>query len=136
MKIDDFIECYPHKKSRLRYHIILVTKYRRRCLNAIRKEVIAAFRDCESKSDIKIHRMNIDKDHIHFIISFPTKYSIDQTIRRLKQFSTNYIYTHCNEHIRHFYWKKKRALWSDSYFCSTIGQVSESIVDEYIKNQG
>ena len=136
MKIDDFIECYPHKKSRLRYHIILVTKYRRRCLNAIRKEVIAAFRDCESKSDIKIHRMNIDKDHIHFIISFPTKYSIDQTIRRLKQFSTNYIYTHCNEHIRHFYRKKKRVLWSDSYFCSTIGQVSESIVDEYIKNQG
>ena len=92
MKIDDFIECYPHKKSRLRYHIVLVTKNRKRCLNAIRKEVIAAFRDCESKSDIKIHRMNIDTDHIHFIISFPTKYSIDQTIRRLKQFSTNYIY--------------------------------------------
>ena len=53
MKIDDFIECYPHKKSRLRYHIILVTKNHKRCLNAIRKEVFAVFRDCESKSDIK-----------------------------------------------------------------------------------
>ena len=79
--------------------------------------------------------MNIDQDHIHFIISFPTKYSIDQTIRRMKQFSTNHIYTHCNEYIRKFYRKSRRILWSDSYFCSTIGLISESIVDEYIKNQ-
>ena len=98
--------------------------------------LIYSFTECSKHSDIKIHRMNIDRDHIHFIISFPTKYSIDQTIRRMKQFSTNYIYTHCNDHIRKFYRKSKRILWSDSYFCSTIGQVSESIVDEYIKNQG
>lgn len=33
MRIDDLYECYPHKKSRVRYHIILVTKYRRKCLD-------------------------------------------------------------------------------------------------------
>lgn len=136
MKIEDLYECYPHKKSRVRYHVILVTKYRIKCLNPIKEHIFQAFIECSKHSDIKIHRMNIDKDHIHFIISFPTKYSIDQTIKRLKQFSTNYIYNQCNDFIRKFYWKRKRILWSDSYFCSTIGQISESIVDEYIKNQG
>ena len=136
MKITDLYECYPHKKNRVRYHIILVTKYRRKCLDPIKKYIFQAFSECSKHSDITIHRMNIDADHIHFIISFPTKYSIDQTIRRMKQFSINYIYTHCNDYIRKFYWKSKKILWSDSYFCSTIGQVSESIVDEYIKNQG
>lgn len=136
MKMDDLYECYPHKKNRVRYHIILVTKYRRKCLDSIRSHVFQAFSECSKHSDIKIHRMNIDQDHIHFIISFPTKYSIDQTIRRMKQFSTNHIYTHCNEYIRKFYLKSRRILWSDSYFCSTIGLISESIVDEYIKNHG
>ena len=129
---------YSHCKKHLRYHIIFVTKYRRKCLNQIKDEVFDAFRYVESKSHIKIHTMNLDTDHIHLIISFPTIYSIEQTVSRLKQMTTNYLYR--NERtcswLKNFYWKKKRLLWTRGYFVSTIGHISEKIVFEYIENQG
>lgn len=33
------------------------------------------------------------------------------------------------------YWKHN-ILWSDGYFASSIGQVSENTIRNYIKNQG
>ena len=129
---------FSHAKTRLRYHIILCTKYRRKCLNPIRQVVLDTFLLAEKKSHFKIHRMELDEDHIHFLISFPPSYSIEQTVRRLKQFSTYHIYDvpAVAAHLRKYYWKKKRVLWTHGYFCSTIGEVSEERLKEYIENQG
>ena len=82
--------------------------------------------------------MNIDKDHIHLFISFPVDYSISQTVNRMKQITTNYLYSNNKTHswLKNFYWKKKRKLWTRGYFVSTLGQVSEEKVFEYIKNKG
>ena len=73
-------ECYGHSKTRLRYHLIFVTKYRRKCLTNIKESVFEAFRLVENNSHIKIHNMNIDGDHIHMIVSFPPEYSLSQTV--------------------------------------------------------
>lgn len=132
----DLYECYNHSRNRTRYHIILVTKYRRKCLSEIEDVVYRAFRECESRSDITIRNMKLDGDHIHLLISFPSKYSISQTINRLKQFTTKYLYSEQESYLKNWYWKKKRVLWSDSYFVSTIGSVSEEKVMNYIENQG
>lgn len=125
-------------KTHIRYHIIFITKYRRKCLNEIQQDVFDAFKYCAKKSHLKIHNMNIDKDHIHLLVSFPVDYSISQTVKRLKQFTTNYLYSNNKTYswLRNFYKKKKRKLWSNGYFVSTLGQVSEEKVFEHIKNQG
>lgn len=136
MKIDGVYEHYGHKKTRLRYHIILVTKYRRKCLDGIKDDVFKSFRYVEQNSDIKIHYMNLDKDHIHLMISFPPNYSLSQSINRLKQGTLNYLYKYNNDYLRRYYWSKKRKLWSDSFFASIVGMISESKVHNYIKNQG
>lgn len=135
-RIDGVYECYGHCKTRLRYHIILITKYRRKCLDQIKDQVLESFKYTEEHSHLKIHYMNTDKDHIHLLVSFPPQYSISQTISRLKQCTTNYLYRTYESYLRRFYWRKKRMLWSDSYFCSTIGSVSEEKVVTYIENQG
>lgn len=124
-----------HCRLHVRYHMIFCTKYRHKCLNQIRDIVFDAFRYTESKSNITIHTMNIDKDHIHLIVSFPISYSIEQTVSRLKQMTTNYIWREQYDYLKQYYWKKK-VLWTHGYFCSTIGQVSEQIVWKYIENQG
>ena len=41
-----------------------------------------------------------------------------------------------NDWLRKFYRSKKRALWTNGYFCSTVGRISEETVFEYIENQG
>lgn len=132
---DQLYNYYGHSKTRLRYHIVFVTKYRRKCLNGIKESVINTFKEVQNNSHIKIHNINIDKDHIHMIISFPPEYSLSQTVNRLKQYTTNRLYKNYYDYLKKYYWSKKKILWSHSYFCSTIGMISESKVDEYINNQ-
>lgn len=134
--IEDMVyQCYGHSKGRIRYHLIFITKYRRKCLNDIKESVFEAFKEAEAASHLKIHIMNIDKDHIHMIVSFPPEYSISQTVNRLKQYTTRYLYSHNYDHLRRFFYKKKKTLWSNNYFCSTIGFVSENVVRQYIERQ-
>ena len=140
MKLEQILEdnsrTRNHYKARLRYHFVFCTKYRKKCLDEIKEDVFASFKLCEEKSHFTILNMNIDKDHIHLLIEIPPVYSVGQTIRRLKEFTTNYLYRTQNDWLRKFYWSKKRKLWTNGYFCSTVGLVSEETVFEYINNQG
>ena len=43
-------ESIAHAKTRLRYHIIFSTKYRRKCLNEIKEEIFNSFKYAEEKS--------------------------------------------------------------------------------------
>lgn len=98
---------YNHVKTSLRYHIIFSTKYHRKCLEPIREIVIESFRYVESISHFKILAMETDKDHIHILVTFPPSYSIEQTARRIKQVSTNYIYERYGEYLKQYYWKRR-----------------------------
>lgn len=129
-------QTYSHAKTRLRYHLIFSTKFRRKCLDKIHDVVIDAFRKVESKSNFEIHAIELDKDHVHMLVSFKPHYSIEQVVKRLKQMSTFYIYQKEHDYLRQFYWKQKNILWTRGYFCSTVGEVSEKTIIEYIKNQG
>ena len=65
-KIKKDYESIAHAKTRLRYHIIFSTKYRRKCLDDVKDHVLESFRYGEKNSDYKILFMNLEKDHIHF----------------------------------------------------------------------
>lgn len=111
---------YGHAKTRLRYHIIFSTKYRRKCLTDIRQYVLDSFRYAESISDLTVVTMELDKDHIHLLLEFKPQLSISSVVNRLKSVTTNYLYTRCLQHLRQYYWNEN-ILWTKGYFCSTIG---------------
>ena len=67
--------------------------------------------------------MELDKDHIHFLLEFKPSLSIESVVNRLKSISTNYIYKKCYSYLKKFYFNEK-LLWTREYFCSTIGEVS------------
>ena len=127
---------YGHSKTNLKYHVIFSTKYRRKCLSAIREHVLAAFRYSEKISDFQILTMEIDKDHIHFLLTFKPSLSIEQVIKRMKQISTSYLYDQCSKYLGLFYYGDKNIIWTRGYFCSTIGAVSEETARQHIENQG
>lgn len=133
-KKDDFIT-HGHAKNRLRYHIILSTKYRRGCLSGIESTVYDVFRGVEGKSDFKIVEMGIDEgDHVHLVVKTKPSLSPDQIVRRLKQLSTRELWVRESLHLKRFYWKKK-VLWSSGYFVSTVGSVSDKVVLDYVRTQ-
>ena len=83
---------YGHAKTKLKYHIIFSTKYRRKCLTSIHNDVINAFKYVHAKSDFEILKMELDKDHIHFLLKFKLSLSINFVVNRMKTMSTNYLY--------------------------------------------
>ncbi len=127
---------YGHAKTRLRYHLIFSTKFRKKCLSQIHDVVIDAFRYVESKSNFQILAIELDKDHIHMLVEFKPRYSIEQVVARLKQMSTHFIWKKEEQHLKRFYWKKHHVLWTHGYFCSTVSDVSEKTLKNYIENQG
>ena len=134
-KQQDRYESIAHAKTRLRYHIIFSTKYRRKCLTQIRDSIFNSFQYAQERSHFKILKMELDKDHIHFLVKCKPALSIEQAVRRMKQLSTNYLWKHEKDYLKQFYWKDK-ILWSGGYFCSTIGEVSEKTIKNYIEHQG
>ena len=133
---DGKYKTFGHAKTKLRYHLIFSTKFRRKCLDQIHDDVISSFKYSESKSNFKILVMELDKDHIHMLVEIKPKYSIEQVVSRIKQLTTNYLWKKQGEHLRKYYWKQHHILWTHGYFCSTIGDVSESTLKQYIENQG
>ena len=107
-------------------------------MSKIENELYDAFRYCESKSHFKIKNMKQDKDHIHLLVNIKPTYSLCQTINRMKQMTTNYLYRNETSRLwlRKFYYVKRLTVWTNGYFVSTVGQVSEKIVWDYIENQG
>lgn len=92
MKREQKYDHFSHCKASIRYHIIFSTKYRRDCLQGIRKEVLDAFRRVERASDFKILKMELDRDHIHLLMTWKPDLSISQVVRRLKQMTDRILW--------------------------------------------
>ena len=125
-----------HAKTHLRYHIIFSTKYRRKCLNYMRIELLECFKNIAKRYGFTIYAIEVDKNHIHFLIEFSPKYSISQVVKLFKQISLREMWRIHDKYLIQFYWKNKHVLWTHGYFCSTVGDVDEEKIRLYINNQG
>ena len=124
-----------HSKFILTYHIIFTCKYRKKLLIKYGEDIKQIIFDISKKYDFKIKEMEVDKDHIHMMISSAPKISPLQIVRVLKQQSTIEIWKMYRNELKKQYWAEN-TFWADGYFCSTIGEVSSETLKHYIQNQG
>ena len=124
-----------HSKFILTYHIIFVCKYRKKLLIKYGEDVKQIMYDISKRYDFDIKEMEVDKDHIHIMISSAPKISPLQIVRMLKQQSTIQMWRRYASELKKQYWKEN-TFWTDGYFCSTIGEVSSETLKHYIQNQG
>lgn len=126
-----------HSKFLIKYHIIFVCKYRRQVLKnvVLDESVKQVLFDIANESDFNIEVMETDKDHVHILVSSIPRLSPLQIVRKFKQESTYRIWKLHSDILRRIYWKE-HTLWTDGFFVSTIGNVSQETVKHYIENQG
>lgn len=89
-----------------------------------------SFIDVAKKMDLHLIEFNGESDHIHVLIEYPPKLSISQIVNSLKGVSSR-MYGKAG-------FKKpygKDALWSPSYFVSSVGGASLEVLKTYIQNQ-
>jgi putative transposase len=120
-----------HSVSDLQIHLVCVTKYRRKILTADSLAVIeASFQEVALKMDFQVKEFNGEEDHIHCLIEYPPKLSISQMVNVVKGVSSR-LYGKAG------YPKPygKNALWSPSYFVSSVGGAPLEVLKRYIKEQ-
>ena len=125
-----------HSKFLIKYHIILVCKYRKQLLvGAVEYDMKKIMRHISEMSDFDIEVMETDKDHLHMMVRSEPKLSPPQIVRRLKQMSTSAVWKKYRDFLRHNFYKE-HTFWTDGYFVSSIGNVSQETIKKYIENQG
>lgn len=125
-----------HSKFLIKYHIILVCKYRKQLLvGAVEYDMKKIMRHISEMSDFDIEVMETDKDHLHMMVRSEPKLSPLQIVRRLKQMSISAVWKKYGDFLRHNFYKE-HTFWTDGYFVSSIGNVSQETIKKYIENQG
>jgi putative transposase len=125
-----------HNKFMIRYHVVISTKYRKKILSGISEDLLDSFRRAESmQSDWKIEVMELDRDHVHFLIRSTPAVAPFDVVHKLKQVSTYDMWQKHHDYMGRFYWNGHR-LWTRGYFIASIGEVCEETIRHYIENQG
>ena len=60
---------------------------------------------------------------------------VSKTVTLIKSYTTYHIWSKYSKYLSKFFWME-RTFWTDGYFVSTIGNVSEETLHKYIDNQG
>mgnify|MGYP002403346487 CR=1 FL=1 len=125
---------YIHKKGIVylnQYHVIFCPKYRRKVLvDDVEKDLRKIFYEVAKKNDIEIKALEIMPDHVHLFISLDPRLHIHKIIREFKGVSSRIL------REKHPSLKSRLpSLWTRSYFCCTVGNISEKAVMKYIENQ-
>ena len=72
-----------YSKYILTYHLIFAYKYRKKLPIKYGKDIKQIIFDISKKYDFEITEMEVDKDHIHFMISSISKISLLQIVKYL-----------------------------------------------------
>lgn len=123
-------------KTKLEYHIVLVSKYRKPVFDGIEDSVLVAVRNAARNGKFEILEMAVDLgNHLHLVVRADPTVSVAQLVRRLKQLTTLELWSTQENRLGKFYWGKKRKLWSGGYFAGTVGAVSREAVLDYVRRQ-
>lgn len=126
-----------HCKFLLRYHLILVCKYRLKLMSAsnISSDIKKLSEQIAKKHNVDIWYLESDKDHIHYMIEVEPNTNLANFVKTLKSYTAYHIWKKYPNYLRKCFWKE-RTFWSDGYFIASIGEVSSDTLKEYIENQG
>ena len=124
-----------HTTYYTRYHLVFVTKYRRKVLRAGMGAFCASVmkRVTTHYPDIVLIEVNTDDDHIHLLVSIPPKMSVSKAVNLLKTNSARVMRQKFS--IIQKVYDRHIGFWSDGYFVSTVG-VNEEQIRKYIEHQG
>ena len=115
-----------------KYHLVWTPKYRKWILRGdIKGRVKEIFEEISEDFDFEIEAAEITKDHIHFSLSFPPRYSISKVVGILKSVSASKVFQEFPE-VKRQLWGGE--FWEDGYFARTVGdKVTADIIKKYIE---
>ena len=123
-----------HSVFLMYYHLVLVTKYRRKVIDkTISYRLREIFDYIAVNYNISVIEWNDDRDHIHILFKAQPNSELSKFINAYKSASSRLIKQEYPK-IREKLWKDY--FWSRSFCLITTGGVTIDIIREYIESQG
>ena len=117
----------------LKYHIVWCTKYRYKVLKGeVADSARELIREVCKANYVNIQSGHVNTDHVHILVSVPPKLSISKLVQYMKGKSSRKLLMEYKE-LNKRYWGQH--LWARGYFVTTVGNLNEKQVAEYIENQ-
>lgn len=113
------------------FHLIWCPKYRRSVLTekiAERLKELLLIK-CED-IDVEIEQMEVMPDHVHLFVKTNPTNAPHYIVQQFKGFTSRVLRLEFQE-LR----SKLPTLWTRSYYCESVGHISEKTVKKYIEDQ-
>ena len=122
-----------HTRYDLRYHFVFIPKYRKRVLAGRVKDRIEGMIKfaCEI-NDWELYELAVQKDHIHIYLSASPKWSPSQIMNKIKGGTSQKI-RKLFPSLDEVYWGS--TFWADGYLVKSVGEVTDKVISNYVKNQ-
>ena len=125
-----------HKVYILKYHIMIVTKYRKDLFfnEEYQNYIKTILSEIEKRYFITPETIGFDEDHVHLLVQAAPKYSPSRIIQIIKSITAREMFKKFEE-IKEELWGGE--FWSDGGYVATVGEgTNADIVRNYIKKQG
>ena len=123
-----------HTTYDLKYHLVWITKYRKRVLGGeVAKRARELIREiCRSK-EVEMIKGHVSNDHVHIFVSVPPHISVSSLMQSIKGKSSRKLMTEFKALSRTFW---GRHIWARGYFVASSGNVTDEVIMQYIELQG
>ena len=134
-KIRNNYRSHWHCVYNLKYHLVLVTKYRRKCFT---EKILNRLKNlCEEQCrlwNIECLEFGGEEDHVHLMLEMHPNIMPSKFINSLKTVTSRLLRKEFAQHFAKYYWKS--GLWTRAYCLISAGGAPLSVLKEYIQNQG
>jgi len=118
----------------MKYHLVLLTKYRRKCFtDEMLRRLEAISSEFCAKWEVDLLEFGGESDHIHLLLELNPTIQPSKLVNSLKTVTSRKIRKEFSEHLKEYYWKP--VLWSRAYCLLTAGGAPVEVLKEYIENQ-
>lgn len=118
----------------MKFHLVLVTKYRRRCFT---DEMLHRLEEiCREQCghwQIDLLEFGAEADHCRLLLAMHPNVQPSKFINSLKTVTSRLITRDFSDHIKTFYWKP--GIWTRAYCLLTTGGAPMETIKKYIQEQ-
>jgi putative transposase len=127
-------ERWKHSKTtvyNIGFHLIWCPKYRRSVLkNEIETRLKELLLKKADELGVTIEKMEIMPDHVHLFVKSNPTMSPHWIVQQFKGYTSRILRQEFSELTT-----KLPTLWTRSYYCESVGHISEATVKKYIEEQ-
>lgn len=123
-----------HTVDKTQYHIVWITRYRRKILlKGVKNYLKIKFQEIRKYyPEWEYLEIGIDLDYINLYMLIPPKYAVSKVVETIKS-NTSKALKIKFAFLKKVYWERY-GIWGRGYFVSTVG-VNEEVIRRYVESQ-